>query len=170
MLHDEYFLQKAYEYAMGHSTDPSTQNGACLVADYLPDGEILVFGANHFPAGVEETPARWERPIKYKFVEHAERNCIYAAAREGICTKGKIMYCPWFSCADCARAIVQSGIKMVIGHDSVLQEQSEHWKKQWKESIEIGDTILQEGGVLFKRIKAEIKDVEIRFNGIRKRP
>lgn len=167
MLNDEYFLQKAYEYAMTISTDPSTQNGACLVA---ADGEILVYGANHFPAGVKETPSRWERPIKYKFVEHAERNCIYAAAREGIRTKGLIMYCPWFACADCARAIVQSGIKMVIGHDSVLQEQSEHWKTQWKESIEVGDTILHEGGVSFKRIKADIKDVKIRFNGELKSP
>lgn len=167
MFNNEYFLQKAYEHAMKYSTDPSTQNGGCLVT---LEGEILVYGANHFPEGVKESSTRWERPLKYKFVEHAERNCIYAAAKQGIRTKGLIMYCPWFACADCARAIVQAGIKMVIGHDSVLQEQSEHWKTQWKESVEIGDVILSEGGVLFKRIKADIKDVAIRFNGSLKSP
>lgn len=73
-------LKQAYEFAK-KSNDMSTQNAAFLVDE---DGKIYVREINRFPDGVKETAERWERPLKYKFVEHAERNAIYAAARKGI--------------------------------------------------------------------------------------
>jgi dCMP deaminase len=78
-------LRMAFENARDLGTDPSTQNGAVIVDS---DDWILGEGANFFPKGVKETEAHWEMPLKYAFVEHAERNAIYAAAREGHSLKG----------------------------------------------------------------------------------
>jgi dCMP deaminase len=60
---------------------------------------------------------RWERPEKYEWVEHAERNAIYNAARSGVRTKGATMYLNYAveCCAGCTRAIIQSGIRRVVG-------------------------------------------------------
>lgn len=172
------YLKKAYEYAAEHSTDPSTQNGAIIVGKVgvlggprnVPDNyyvqteidviDIVGIGANHFPNGVKETPERWERPAKYSWVEHAERNAIFDAVRKGNSTKGAVMYCPWFACADCGRAIIQAGIKEVIGHDSPLHKTQPNWSK----SIEVADTMFREAGVKFSRIEGTF-GVKIRFNG-----
>lgn len=171
------FLAEAYRYAAEYSTDPSTQNGAILIHPsnhYVnEDGAIvnmmgypalLVKGANHFPKGVKESEERWQRPQKYQYVEHAERNCIYAAAAEGTPTHNKWMVCPWFACADCARAIIQAKIKRVIGHQTTIDWTPEHWK----ESIAVALNMLEEAGVecFFWTGKVfENDEVKIRFNG-----
>lgn len=170
------YLKKAYEFAAEHSTDPSTQNGAILLNTILKgephpvpseyvQTQILHYveigvGANHFPRGVEEKSERWERPAKYSWVEHAERNAIFNAARRGNSTDGSIMICPWFACADCARAIIQAGVKEVIGHDSSLHKTQPGWEK----SIEIADQMFREAGVKFSRIEGHF-GVKIRFAG-----
>jgi dCMP deaminase len=152
----------AYRIAENLSTDPSTQNGAILVNPHT--GFIVSHGANHFPRCVKETPERWERPLKYSYVEHAERNCIYLAAQMGVPTNGIIMYCPWFACADCARAIIQAGIAEVVGHD-YNQDGSVGSSSRWTDSVEIGDQMLTEAGVKFRRLPGKIGGVKIRFNG-----
>lgn len=170
------YLKKAYEYAAKHSTDPSTQNGAVIVSKVIvgqrtaPDNvyiqqEIPTYveigiGANHFPEGVEEKLERWERPAKYQWVEHAERNAIYDAARKGQSTLGATMYVPWFACADCGRGIIQAGIKEVVGHDSPLHKTNANWKQ----SIEVADQMFREAGIKFRRIEGHF-GVKIRFNG-----
>ena len=106
-------LKEAYLHAAEFSPDLSTQNAAILIGR---DGHVILKSVNKFPAGVQQTPERWERPLKYAYVEHAERNLIYTAAWAGVSTYGKIMICPWFACADCARAIVVAGIEEVIGN------------------------------------------------------
>lgn len=151
------FLKAAYKVAEKYSTDPSTQNGAILVRN----GRILTFGANHFPRGVEEKPERWERPQKYEFVEHAERNVIYKAAREGITCDDTTMYVPWYACADCGRAIIQAGITRVVGH--MLPEHENN--PRWKESIARALEMLEEAGVKCDYLKGKIGDVQIRMSG-----
>jgi len=154
-------LRRAYQHAMKHATDPSTQNGALIIND---QGEILAHGANHFPRGVQEKPERWERPAKYQYVEHAERGAIYDAAREGVRTSGKIMVCPWFACTDCARAIIEARIMLVIGHQSPNDWTPEHWK----ESIKVAWDMLREANVALKWYEGKISDdnsIAIRFNG-----
>lgn len=146
-------LQKTYRLAKLESTDPSTQNTALLI-DNLENRNILAMGANHFPRGVIETTERWERPLKYKYVEHAERNCVYAAASIGVATKGTVMVCPWFACAGCARGIIQSGIKEVIGHQPTIDLTPD----RWKESIEEGLYMLREGGVKYSFYEGKIFD------------
>jgi dCMP deaminase len=138
---DRSYLQTACMFAEQFATDPSTQNGAVLVDPAT--GDVVAIGANHFPAGVEENPERWERPIKYSFVEHAERNAIFDAAKAGIATKGLIMYCPWFACSDCARAIIQAGITEVVGHRSP----TEATNARWTDSVKVAMTMLDEAGV-----------------------
>jgi dCMP deaminase len=133
-------LKRAYVVAVNGSADPSTQNGALFAAK----GNILIEAANRFPAGVEDRPERWERPLKYEYVEHAERNVIYAAAKGGYSTDGATMYCVWYACSNCARAIIQAGFSTVIGHSTAFETAGEHWKA----SILTGMQMLREAGVV----------------------
>lgn len=152
------YLRRCYKYAAKYSPDPSTQNGACLVA---PNQGIVCMGANHFPRGVENTPERWERPLKYKLVAHAETNAIYAACRKGIKTEGLIMVCPWFACEDCGKAIIQAGITKVIGHQKIADACPDHWK----ESIKIAFMMFAEAGVETELVIGDIGGTPIRLNG-----
>ncbi len=114
---DNYFLDIA-EVVRGKSKDPSTKCGAVIVGQ---DKQIVSTGFNGFPRGIDEVdPQRWERPVKYQFVEHAERNAIYNAARTGVLLAGCTLYLvgfgpPTVPCVECAKAIIQSGITRVCG-------------------------------------------------------
>ena len=77
-------LRMAYEEGK-NSHDTSTQNGALLVDDCL---RVVLSDHNRFPNGVNQDDDRWKRPAKYKYIEHAERNVIYRAAKDGIKTHG----------------------------------------------------------------------------------
>lgn len=132
-------LKMAYEKAK-ESKDSSTQNAALLVND---TGNILVVDTNHFPKGVKTNEERWQRPLKYKFIEHAERNVCYSSAKQGIKTEGLTMVCPWAACSDCARAIIQSGIIRLVTHQQAHERSPEFWAKE----IEIAFAMLKEAGV-----------------------
>jgi len=94
------------------SKDRSTKVGAVIV-DYR--NVIIAVGWNGFPRYVnDDVEERHERPLKYKWFEHAERNAIYNAAAKGISTHLCTMYIPWYPCADCARAILQAGISEIV--------------------------------------------------------
>ena len=89
---DEMFILQAALIAQ-KSKDPSTKVGCVIVGD---DNAILSMGFNGFPRGVDEhNSARWKRPEKYNWVEHAERNAIYNAARHGINLFGARAYLNW---------------------------------------------------------------------------
>jgi dCMP deaminase len=104
----EYFRNLANNVKL-KSKDTKTQIGAVIVGE---DNEIVSTGYNSFPRGLDDTiEERQERPEKYYWFEHAERNAIYNAARIGVSTKGTTMYLShWFPCADCARGIINAGI------------------------------------------------------------
>jgi dCMP deaminase len=102
-------FEKAKDVSL-HSNDPSTKVG-CV---FFRDGIIISEGYNSFPLGVHETNDRWQRPNKYVWVEHAERNAIYKAARTGVSLDGSVAVCTLFPCADCARAMIQVGVKKLI--------------------------------------------------------
>lgn len=121
------------------STDRSRKVGA-VIAD--AEGCILATGINEFPRGVErQIESRHERPVKYWWTEHAERNAIYSAARIGVPLQGATIFIPWFPCVDCARAIVQSGISRVVARAPDLNDLN--WGEQFKVSL----CILREGGL-----------------------
>lgn len=91
------------------SKDPSTQVG-CVIAD--DKHRIVSMGYNGFPRGVEDLEERYEnRPVKQLFVAHAERNAIDNARTS---VEGCILYTPLEPCSECAKTIIQKGIKKVI--------------------------------------------------------
>jgi len=109
---NEWFLQGVY-WVASKSKDPKTKIGALIVKDK----RIISTGFNGIPIGVnDDDELRHQRPEKYKWYEHGERNAIYAAARYGINTDGAILYTNALPCADCARGIIQSGINDVYIH------------------------------------------------------
>jgi dCMP deaminase len=124
------------------SNDQSKKNGAVLCFD---DGEPVqcTQAWNQFPNGVIDLAERWERPLKYRFVEHAERGSIYQAAKHGFRTDGLTLVCPWAACTDCARAIIQSGLVRLVTLPRVPNE-------RWDEDIALADTMLTEAGVLIE--------------------
>lgn len=96
------------------SEDRDFQVGAVVVG---PDHEIRSTGYNGFPRGVSaDDSRRYDRSSGEKFYwfEHAERNAIYNAARMGTPLAGTKIYVNRYPCADCARAIIQSGITAVV--------------------------------------------------------
>ena len=108
---DDYFILLLPQIAT-KSKDQSTQVGCIIVG---PDNEIRSTGYNSFPRGLKDNKKeRQERPEKYFWFEHAERNAIYNAARMGIPLKDCRLYILGIPCCDCARAIIQAGIKEVI--------------------------------------------------------
>lgn len=139
---DRRFLELAYQIGLW-SKDRSTRVGAVIVG---PDLEIRSTGYNGFPRGVnDDVDERHERPQKYLWTEHAERNAIYNAARFGTPLKGCTLYLMWFPCADCARAIVQVGITNLV---SMRVPDWDH--ERWGTSFRCADTILREGGVAIR--------------------
>lgn len=169
---DVEFMMAAYLYAEQFSTDPSTQNGAVLVkgSPFVNSEKIVASGANHFPHGVEESEERWVRPLKYSYVEHAERNAIFDAARRGVRTRGLIMYCPWVACADCARAIIQAGIIEVVGHKPAPESMAhiEAPNGSWDASIAVGMGMFDEAGVKVRYLEGKLdpdNTLSIRRNG-----
>ena len=96
----------------GNSDDPDTRVG-CVIRH--PKRGIVATGHNALPHGVERAlPDRLSRPQKYVWMEHAERNAIYSAVRTGTRLDGCTMYVELMPCAECARAIIQSGIRHVV--------------------------------------------------------
>ena len=83
------------------SKDQSTKVGCVIVGEA---NQVLSLGYNGFPRGVNDTPPeRHQRPAKYKWTEHAERNALFNAARTGTNLTGAVLYVPWFPCVDCAQ-------------------------------------------------------------------
>src|SRR5690242_7044614 len=114
---DQRFMELAKLIATW-SKDRSTKVGCVVVGT---DNEVRSIGFNGFPRGVDDdVEERHERPAKYAWTEHAERNAIYSAVRVGISLKGCTMYLPWFPCMDCARALIQSGIAELVAFEPNL--------------------------------------------------
>ena len=162
--YDEAVLKRAAQYAT-KSPDPSTQNGAILVASL---GRLQIsYGWNDFPPLVGKHDYRWERPIKYNFVEHAERNAIFRAVRCGENPYGSTLYALWAACADCARAIVLCGIETLVRAKIPVDGSYE----RWAESCKVGDRIMIESGVTIKEVDmAGLIDFDIRRDGEPWRP
>ena len=125
------------------SKDPSTKTGAVIVG---PDKEIRATGYNGPVRGVnDDVKERLERPTKYDFFEHAERNALYNACLTGVSVKGCVMYATHAPCVDCARAIIQSGIKTVVTNKIVIDETTP--KNTWRDKLMISAQMFEEAGV-----------------------
>ncbi len=108
---DEYFMGVAL-LAAKRSKDPNTQVGACIVDS---NNVILATGYNGFPVGCSDDEFPWDREgenTKYPYVVHAELNAILNASGRDL--RGARIYVALFPCNECAKAIIQSGIKEVV--------------------------------------------------------
>ena len=133
------------------SKDPSTKTGAIVVG---PDREIRATGYNGLVRGVDDNkPERMERPTKYDFFEHAERNAIYNACLTGTSLKGCVMYATHAPCTDCARAIIQSGIKMVVTHEVKIDENTP--QNTWRDKLAFSEQMFREAGIEYLTLPRE---------------
>ena len=108
---DEYFMGVA-KLAARRSKDPSTQVGACIVSQ---DNIIISIGYNGMPKGCSDDEFPWDRTgeeTKYPYVVHAELNAILNASGRDL--RGSRLYVALFPCNECAKAIIQSGVKEVL--------------------------------------------------------
>jgi len=137
----EYFREIATVVAK-KSKDSKTHIGAVIVGK---DKEIVSTGYNSFPRGLNDNlQERQERPEKYHWFEHAERNAIYNAARIGVSTKGCSLYLShWFPCVECTRAIIQSGITTLYCDPLDEKASNSNYNESFKRSIQM----LREAGV-----------------------
>jgi len=131
------------EYISNWSKDRSV--GVCAII-VNKDHRIVSIGYNGFPSGCDDNKiGRHIRPAKYLYTEHGERNAIYNAAKLGVSLNGCAMYIyPLFPCADCARAIIQSGIDRIVSTRPDLE--NKNWGEHFKVALE-----------LFKETKVKIK-------------
>lgn len=122
------------------SKDPSRGVG-CVIVDEATK-RVLSIGYNDFPQGVNDNATgRREKPMKYNYTEHAERNAIYSASRFGININGATMYAAWFPCHECGRAIIQSGIKKLVTYEPEFDNDT------YGESFQISLEMMSEAGV-----------------------
>lgn len=127
---DEYFMGIAELSAM-RSKDPNTQVGCCIVNE---NNRILSVGYNGFPQGCDDDKFPWEREAeslldtKYPFVCHAELNAILNSR---VSLENARLYVTLFPCNECAKAIIQSGIKEVL-YESDKYSESETTKASKK--------------------------------------
>ncbi len=152
---DEYFMGVAL-LAAGRSKDPSTQVGACIVDS---NNRILSTGYNGFPLGCSDDEFPWNRnedagETKYPFVVHAELNAILNATGKQL--QGSKIYVALFPCNECAKAIIQSGIREVIYLSN---------KYEGTASVEASKRMLLSSGVTLTKFKPTKAQIVLSFNG-----
>ena len=128
---DKRYLNLAKQVA-SWSKDPSRKIGAVIVGDA---GQIISQGYNGFPRGIDDTEERLnDRETKYKFVVHAEMNAIYNAIHNNASTVGASIYVTGLPvCRECAKAIIQVGIKNVYMDTKPI----DNWEESGEDSLKL---------------------------------
>ena len=152
---DEYFMYIAMLSAL-RSKDPNTQVGACIVDD---NNRILSIGYNGAPNGFDDSNFPWERegkPLdtKYLYVVHAERNAIlnYRGNRRDFL--GARIYVDLFPCNECAKEIIQVGIKEVVYLSDKYAD---------TDSVVASKRLFDECGVSYRQLDIG-KEIELKIN------
>jgi len=104
------FMARCVEVA-SQSPDHNKHVGCVLVDS---NNNIISEACNDLVNGLQCSESRCTRPHKYKWIEHAERNAIYKACREGKSLMNATAYINWWPCVECCRALIQSGITKVV--------------------------------------------------------
>lgn len=148
---DEYFMGIAL-LSGERSKDPNSQVGACIVS---PDNKILSIGYNGFPIGCSDDEIPWDREgdfvdTKYPYVCHSELNAILNYT--GSTLKQSRIYVTLFPCNECAKAIIQSGIKEVI-------YMSDKYKDT--DSVKVSKKMLDMAGVKYIQYKSKGVKLEL---------
>ena len=150
------------EYLMGiallsakRSKDPNTQVGCCIASQ---DNIILSVGYNGFPRGCSDDEYPWgregsEEETKYPYVVHAELNAILNSGARDL--SGAKLFVVLFPCEECAKAIIQSGIKEVY----YLSD-----KYEGTPGNRISKRMLRDGGVKCFKLETDLKDINLNFD------
>ena len=137
--HLDAFMDTAYRFA-----ELSEAVRARVGAIIVKDRRIISIGYNGFPRGVKDLAKRYEdRPTKHLFVAHAERNAL---DNSPMSVEGCTMYVPLMPCNECAKSIIQRGIKKVICYQPD-REDTFNW--------EITELMFKEAGVMLYKVKKE---------------
>lgn len=122
------------------SKDESTKVGAVITT---PEGRPISWGFNGFPMGVnDDVPERHERPLKYKWVAHAEKNCIDLSMTADM--TGFVMFVTLSPCSVCAQSIIQKKLAtVVIDYDGA----EDRIPERWREDMDNAQVMLKEAGV-----------------------
>ena len=150
---DEYFMGVAMLASL-RSKDPSTQVGACIIDK---SKRILSTGYNGFPQGCSDDEFPWNRDeskgdTKYQYVVHAELNAVLNASGKDLA--GATIYVCLFPCHECAKAIIQSGIKEVIYLSDKYHETS---------SMGASRRMLDAAGVSYRQLKPTKASLMLKF-------
>jgi len=122
------------------SNDPSTKIGAVIVGN---KGQIISQGYNGFPRGIADDERYHDRETKYRYVVHAEANAIYNAIHNGASVYECSMYITGLPvCHECAKAIIQCGIKNVF-----IDTQA---NERWNESTDLAIKMFEEVGLHYE--------------------
>ena len=148
---DEYFMGVAMLSGM-RSKDPHTQVGACIVSE---DHKILSMGYNGFPIGCSDDEFPWVRegdPLenKYFYTTHSELNAILNY--RGGSLEGAKLYVTLFPCNECAKAIIQAGIRTIVYDDD---------KYEMTPSVMASKRMLDAAGVRYYRYKRTGREIQI---------
>ena len=150
---DEYFMGVAM-LAARRSKDPSTQVGACIVSE---DNIIISTGYNGMPKGCSDDEFPWERTgaeneTKYPYVVHAELNAILNA--NGRDLRGSRLYVALFPCNECAKAIIQSGVKEVVYLSDKYKDTMGNFASK---------KMLDAAGVKYTRLQSRVQSITLDF-------
>ena len=150
---DEYFMGIALLSAM-RSKDNNSQVGACIVS---PENKILSLGYNGMPIGCNDDDMPWEREgsdlgTKYMYVCHSELNAILNAG--GRVLRGARLYVALFPCNECAKAIIQSGIREIIYFSDKYAETA---------NIRASKRMLDAAGVRYHPLQTELASITLDF-------
>ncbi len=149
---DEYFMGIAKLSAL-RSKDPSTQVGACIVDQ---NHKVVSIGYNGMPRGVDDDKIPWGHgeglDSKYLYVCHAEFNAILNT-RDGSALSGCTIYVTLFPCNECAKAIVQTGIKHIVYEDDKYHDHVEEQASR---------RILDMAGVTYSKYEGRDVKVEVK--------
>lgn len=140
-------LKMAKEVA-SWSKDSSTKVGAVITT---PNGAPVSWGFNGMPMGIDDTvPERNQRPYKYKWFCHAERNAMDLAPQP---LDGYVMFVTFSPCSNCAQSIIQRKIKTVVVDANYTADKM---PERWQEDMAVAVEMLKEAGVEVLSAQPEI--------------
>lgn len=150
---DEYFMGVAI-LSGKRSKDPNTKVGACIVSE---DKKIVGVGYNGFPQGCSDDEFPWSRDgefleTKYPYVCHAELNAILNSIKS---TKDCIIYVGLFPCNECAKSIIQSGIKEIVYLSDKYKD---------SDSNVASKKMLDAAGVKYRKMNIENYEIVLKFD------
>ena len=151
---DRRYLRLARELA-SFSKDPSTGVG-CIVAD--EDGDIIAATFNGLPRGVHDSVERLSnRDLKYRMIEHAERNATRVATKKGGDAAGTTFYVyPFQPCGPCAAHLAQHKVKRIVS----MHAEDAGLIARWSEDITLANQIYREAGICLDLYFAAFLDLE----------